>query len=138
VKVLAVTGWSNSGKTTLIVDLIQHLVARGDRVAAIKHTHHAVNDRDEGDTARFRAAGASPVILAGDNEVVQWRTGAPPVRIPRGTGEGARPPLDLLNAIANADVVLIEGFKSYDGWRRIEATAGVAEALMILDRIDDP
>jgi molybdopterin-guanine dinucleotide biosynthesis protein B len=131
-KALAITGWSNSGKTTLIVDMIARCIARGERVAAIKHTHHEVNDRDEGDTARFRAAGASPVILAGDDVAVQWKTGASPVRVSRGTSEGA---LDLLALVDDADVVLIEGFKSFYGWPRIEAPVDVAEAMAILDRI---
>ena len=115
-KVLAVTGFSNTGKTTLIVELIRHCVARGDRVAAIKHTHHEVNDRDEGDTARFRAAGASPVILTNEDAAAQRET------------------LDQLDA----DVVLIEGFKAFHGWPRIEAPAALADALAILDRIADP
>ena len=138
VRVLAITGWSHSGKTTLIVDVIKHLVARGERVAAIKHTHHEVNDRNEGDTARFLAAGASPVILANDHFVIQWRTGASPVPIFRRTGEGSSPPLDprdLLAHVGNADVVLIEGFKSYNGWPRIEAPAALDDALALLDRI---
>ena len=115
-KILAVTGYSNTGKTTLIVELIAHCVARGERVAAIKHTHHEVNDLDRGDTARFRAAGASPVILVGDID----------------------DPRQLLARIGDADVVLIEGFKSYYGWPRIDAPATLADALAILDRIAPP
>lgn len=115
-KILAVTGFSNSGKTTLIVELIKHCVARGDRVAAIKHTHHEVTDIDGGDTGRFQAAGASTVIL----------THVEAIRLIGG--------LDQLDA----DVVLIEGFKSFYGWPRIEAPAALADALAILDRIADP
>ena len=137
-KILAVTGYSNTGKTTLIVELIAHCVARGERVAAVKHTHHEVNELDRGDTARFRAAGASIVILANDADVIQWRTGASPVRLQRATGEGAYRPLDLLAHVEKADVVLIEGFKSYYGWPRIDAPATLAEALAILDRIAPP
>ena len=128
---LAVTGWSGSGKTTLIVELIRHCIARGERVAAIKHTHHAISERNEGDTARFLAAGASQVILTNDREAIQWTIGASPVSIPPWTGEGAYPPLD-------ADVILIEGFKSRHGWPRIEAPANLADAIAILDRIAPP
>ena len=132
-RLLSVTGWSNSGKTTLIVALIKHCVARGERVAAIKHTHHEVSDRNEGDTARFLEAGASIAILTNDDEAILWRTGASPVPIPpwTWTGEGACPPLD-------ADVIFIEGFKSRHGWPRIEAPAELAEAIAILDRIAPP
>jgi molybdopterin-guanine dinucleotide biosynthesis protein B len=124
---VAITGWSGTGKTTLIVELIARLVARGKRVAAIKHTHHALNDRKEGDTARFRNAGADPVMLAGDKEAIV---------------NGARvtydDPRELLGHIDSADIVLIEGFKSYNGWPRIEAPASTDDAMAILDRILAP
>src|SRR5215212_9393425 len=62
--VAAFIGASRSGKTTLIAELIGRYVAAGLRVGAIKHTHHALNEENRGDTALFRAAGAEPVILA--------------------------------------------------------------------------
>lgn len=97
-------GWSGSGKTTRIVALIRECVARGERVAAIKHTHHPLNDDDRGDTARFRAAGANPVILAGEGEAVVF-DGDATSRITFSEPE------ELLARLA-ADVVMIEGFKN--------------------------
>lgn len=105
-RVEAFAGFSGSGKTTAICDRIRTAVANGERSGAIKHTHHALNDEDRGDTARFREAGADPVILAGDQEAVVFR--------------GSRvdhimfhDPRDLL-AQFDVDVVFVEGFKSYD------------------------
>lgn len=103
-KVLAFTGWSGSGKTTLIAQVIRELVANGARVAAIKHTHHAIAQTGvsvphRGDTAIFENAGADPVLLAGNVD----------------------DPRDLLAGL-DVDYVLIEGFKSYHGWPRIEVT----------------
>jgi len=130
-RVAAITGWSGSGKTTLIVELIARLVAKGVRVAAIKHTHHPLNDRDEGDTARFRAAGAHPVILAGDREAVVFAENA--------TRVAYDDPRELLTHSNNADVVLVEGFKSYNGWLRIDASECTVDGVMaILDRIPAP
>lgn len=126
-KLLAVYGLSNSGKTTLICDLIRRCVARGERVGAIKHTHHDVNARDEGDTRRFREAGADPVILAGNDVAVVFR-GAP---------LSYSDPRELL-ALFATDVVLIEGFKQFAGWPRVEAGVSPDEALAILDRISAP
>src|SRR5438045_969318 len=103
-RVAAITGWSGSGKTTLVVELIARFVARGMRVAAIKHTHHPINYRDQGDTARFRAAGAHPVILAGDGQAVVFAAGA--------TRVAYDDPRELLAFVSDADIVLIEGFKS--------------------------
>ena len=130
-KVAAITGFSESGKTSVIVALIARHVARGERVAAIKHTHHELNDRDEGDTARFRAAGAEPVILAGNHEAVVFAS--------QTTKRVAfDDPRELLSHI-DADVVFIEGFKSYDGWPRIEIDGRTAEDVTaILDRIGAP
>jgi molybdopterin-guanine dinucleotide biosynthesis protein B len=97
-------GWSDSGKTTRIVELIARYVAEGRRVAAIKHTHHPLNDEDRGDTAKFRAAGANPVILAGEGEAVLF-DGEKTSRI------AFTEPEELL-ARLTADVVMIEGFKN--------------------------
>jgi molybdopterin-guanine dinucleotide biosynthesis protein B len=112
-RVVAITGFSNTGKTTRIVEEIAILVKRGERVAAIKHTHHPLNDRDEGDTARFRAAGAHPVILAGDGEAVVFATNATRITY--------ADPLELLTHVGDAEVVLVEGFKSFNGWPRIDS-----------------
>ena len=38
--VLGVTGWKNSGKTTLVERLVAELVRRGRRVSTVKHAHH--------------------------------------------------------------------------------------------------
>lgn len=130
-KVAAITGFSGSGKTTLLVELVAHLVARGERVAAIKHTHHEVGEEARGDTARLRAAGADPVLLAGEGEAVVFSNDAPR-RISFANPE------ELLDAI-DADLVLVEGFKGYDGWPRIELREAERrtpdDVLSILDKI---
>jgi len=130
-RVAAFVGESGSGKTTLMAAVIRLLIARGERVAAIKHTHHPLSERDEGDTARFRAAGAEPVLLAGDGEAVLFRRDA----VERAA---YRHPPELL-ALCGDGIVLIEGFKSFHGWPRIEVRGEerqTAEAVMaILDRI---
>ena len=105
------SGPSGSGKTTRLVELIRSAAAEGRSVGAIKHTHHPLNEENRGDTARFLAAGARPVILAGDGEAVIF-DGATARRLVY--AEAA----DLLAHFAT-DVVVIEGFKSFDRiWRR--------------------
>uniref|UniRef100_UPI001FCC054F molybdopterin-guanine dinucleotide biosynthesis protein B n=1 Tax=Methylobacterium sp. B34 TaxID=95563 RepID=UPI001FCC054F len=39
-RVIGLAGWSGAGKTSLLVRAIPLLVARGVRVATIKHAHH--------------------------------------------------------------------------------------------------
>lgn len=64
-------GWSNSGKTTVIANLTTTLVAQNKRVAALKKVAHGFNLQPQGkDSFLFRQAGASPVYLLNDNEIV--------------------------------------------------------------------
>lgn len=130
-KVAAIVGPSGSGKTTLIGKLIVELVAEGNRLAAIKHTHHALDERDRGDTSLFRGAGADPVILAGDGEAIRY-AGEKTSRL------SYRVPGDLLRDL-DAGIVLIEGFSQHHSWPRIELDpsrrVSAAEARRILDRI---
>ena len=54
-----IIGRKNSGKTTLVVELVQQLSAMGKRVATIKHTHHRHElDVPGKDSYRHREAGA--------------------------------------------------------------------------------
>lgn len=130
-KVAAITGFSGAGKTTLLTQLIARYVSQGLRVGAIKHTHHPVNEENRGDTARMRAAGADPVILAGRGEAVVFRAnGTSRIIYER--------PSDLLEHFAH-DVVLVEGFKELGDWPQVSIAADarptVEELAANLDRI---
>ncbi len=58
-KMLAVSGEKNSGKTTLIARLLPRLVAEGLKVAVVKHDGHSFSPDVPGtDTHRFLQAGA--------------------------------------------------------------------------------
>jgi molybdopterin-guanine dinucleotide biosynthesis protein B len=103
VEVVHIAGASGTGKTTRLVELIRSAVAEGRSVGAIKHTHHPLNDENRGDTARFLAAGAKPVILAGNGEAVMF-DGTSTRRV--AYSEQA----DLLALLTN-DLVVVEGFK---------------------------
>lgn len=131
-KVAAFTGASGAGKTFLLCGLIAHYRARGIRVAAIKHTHHPLNEDRRGDSARFERAGAEPVLLAGEAEAVVFRAGA----ISR---IAYTAPADLLRNVDDAAVVFIEGFKHEGEWPRIEvpqeARPSVAAILLTLEQM---
>jgi molybdopterin-guanine dinucleotide biosynthesis protein B len=110
-KVAAITGSSGAGKSTLILRLIEHYRAAGQRVGCIKHTHHPLNEEDRGDTGRFRAAGAEPVLLAREGEAVIFdRNGTRRVHYTS--------PRDLLTHF-DTDIVLIEGFKDSGEFPRL-------------------
>ena len=131
-RVAALTGYSGAGKTTLLVQLIARYVAQGQRVGAIKHTHHHLNEENRGDTARFRAAGAEPVILASVGTAVIWRNDAT-------TRAPYERPRDLLVHFADCDVVLVEGFKELGDWPKVtisaDARPSLDELAANLDRI---
>lgn len=120
-RVAALTGFSGSGKTTLITQLIRHFIDEGHRVGAIKHTHHPLNEENRGDTSRFRAAGAEPVILAGQGAAVIFRAnGTERVDYTR--------PHDLL-AYFDAEIVLVEGFRELGDWPQLEIRADARPSL---------
>ena len=131
-KVAAITGFSGAGKTTLIVALIRRFVAAGERVGAIKHTHHVLNEERRGDTGAFLDAGAEPVVFAGNGEAVVFRHNG----IARARYADER---ELLQFFGGDDVVLIEGFKSSEAWPKVELGSerrlSADEAAAILDRI---
>lgn len=66
-KIVAVAGTKNTGKTTLVTQLVSELVNRGFKVGTVKHTHVKL-DLDGKDTWKHRKAGASLVVGAGGDE----------------------------------------------------------------------
>jgi len=104
-RVIGVVGWKNNGKTTLVVRLIEHLVARGYRVSTVKHAHHEADlDRPGKDSWRHREAGAAEVMLA---TARRWA-------LVHELRDEPEPPLDaILARLSPADLVIVEGFKSF-------------------------
>ena len=103
-RVLGIAGWKNSGKTTLVVRLVDELTGRGWRVSTVKHAHHDADvDRPGTDSHRHREAGASEVLLStGRRWVLMHEL--------RGSQE---PSLDeLLEHLSPCDLVIVEGYKS--------------------------
>ncbi|MEM8869705.1 MAG: molybdopterin-guanine dinucleotide biosynthesis protein B [Pseudomonadota bacterium] len=105
-KMIGVTGWKDMGKTTLVELLVGELVARGLRVATIKHAHHALElDTPGRDSYRHRMAGAAEVLVASAARVaiIEELRGAPEPRLPV-----------LLTRLQDADLVVVEGYKTAD------------------------
>jgi len=101
-----IIGRKNSGKTTLVVELVQQLSAMGKRVATIKHTHHRHElDVPGKDSYRHREAGAAAVgILSPAMNAVFWPTGPEAPANPRPDR------YEIFGALfADCDLVLVEG-----------------------------
>lgn len=101
--VFGVTGWKNSGKTTLVECLVAELSRRGLRVSTVKHAHHSVEvDHPGRDSYRHRTAGAVEVAVVG---AARWAI----MHELRGAPE---PTLDeVLGRLSPCDLVVIEGYK---------------------------
>jgi len=101
--VLAVVGWSGSGKTSLLEKLVAGLSDAGLRVNIVKHSHHDIAlEPPRKDSARLRLAGAAEVMIASPYRIAIMRE-------LRGQPE---PPLaELLTRLSPADLTLVEGYK---------------------------
>ena len=64
-KVFGFAGWSGSGKTTVIEQIIPLLREHGLRVSLVKHAHHEFEiDQPGKDSWRHRQAGCSEVLIS--------------------------------------------------------------------------
>jgi molybdopterin-guanine dinucleotide biosynthesis protein B len=111
-RVFGITGWKNSGKTTLTEKLVTEFTRRGYRVSTVKHAHHDFDiDKEGTDSFRHRLAGATEVA------VVSGRRWALMHEL---RGEDEPKLADILARLAPCDLVLVEGYKR-DGHDKIEA-----------------
>ena len=103
---MSFVGFHNSGKTTLVVRVAEHLRRLGHRVGIIKTSHHPF-EPGPGDTSRLAATGCA-VAGIGPQQTLVVRPGAMP----------------LLSAWAllDADILLVEGGKSLGFLPRIILT----------------
>lgn len=124
-RVVAIVGHSGSGKTTLIEKLIPGLHRRGLTVSTVKHTHHHQIELDTPgkDSHRHRMAGAAEVIIASDKGWARIASSDEPARLQ-----------DLIAQLRPVDVVLVEGFKQLEGFRRVEVFRGAGEPLVLADQ----
>jgi len=102
--IVCVVGYKDSGKTTLVVELVAELVRRGRRVMTAKHGHHFEIDTPGTDSYRHRhEGGAGRVALVGPEAMAVMGAWGP-------SGE-----LDLREVVrrylADAEIVVAEGWK---------------------------
>lgn len=103
-RIFGVAGWKNSGKTTLVEQLVAELSARGFKVATVKHAHHSFDIDHEGtDSFRHRAAGAREVAIVSGR---RWA-------LVHEIGETEDEPglEEILVRLSPADFVIVEGYK---------------------------
>lgn len=100
--VLSVTGWSGSGKTSWLEQLLPFLTAKGLKTAVVKHDVHAFEiDREGKDTWRMAQAGAAVTAIVSPDQaaVMDYR----PVALS-----------DIVSGIKDVDLIILEGGSSLD------------------------
>ena len=103
--VFGLAGWSGSGKTTLVEQVVSHIVGLGYDVATVKHAHHHFDADIPGkDSFRHRQAGARQVLVSSAQRSALFSEHV-------SSDEPDLP--QLLQRLAPADLVLVEGFKKY-------------------------
>ncbi len=111
VKVLAVSGNSNSGKTTLIEMMVEELRRRGLRVLTVKHGRHfdfgsldletsegiKIGEKHKKDTERLWNVGADVAFLSENFTFLALRRELS---------------IEELCSVSKVDIVLVEGFRN--------------------------
>ncbi len=122
-KAFAVIGFSKSGKTTLIEQIIKELKNRGHSVATVKHIHGGKSiDLKEKDTRRHINAGAELTIALSDSETLEIR----PLKTEL---------WKILWRLSNYDFVVLEGFKKMFYGVKIAVARNLQEAKDLLDSL---
>ena len=100
-KVFSFAGWSKSGKTTLIVNIIKKLKQKNKRVIALKNIHNKYNLEPESkDSFLFLEAGSDEVFLVAKHQMMSIKKIKDESDV-----------FDMLKSKAcNVDIVLLEGF----------------------------
>lgn len=123
-KVIAVVGYHNSGKTTLIEKLIPLLKEKGYRVCYLKHDPkgHGVTDREGSDTYRI-SKHVEKLGLLSPNRFTLWD----------------RESTELFSLLRkyfyDCDIVILEGFKKIKELPKI--AVGDVEAENIVKKVDE-
>ena len=111
VKTIAVIGWKNSGKTTLVSNLVKFYKEKKIKVGVVKHSHHSFDiDHPNTDSYKIRKSGAYKTTLVSDKRLALMEEKITP-DIHLGS---------LIDLNKDCDLLIFEGFKSYDELIKLE------------------
>ena len=110
-KTIAVIGWKNSGKTTLVSRLVAHLRKKKFKVGVVKHAHHSFDiDRPNTDSYKIREAGSYKTTIVSEKRLAHIE-------------EKISPEIDIEELIKlnkGCDILIFEGFKKIKKLSKIE------------------
>ena len=111
VKTIAVIGWKNSGKTTLVSNLVKFFKEKKIKVGVVKHAHHSFDiDHPNTDSYKIRKSGAYKTTLVSDKRLALMEEKITP-DIHLGS---------LIDLNKDCDLLIFEGFKNYDELIKLE------------------
>ena len=110
-KTIAVIGWKNSGKTTLVSRLVAHLRKKKFKVGVVKHAHHTFDiDRPNTDSYKIREAGSYKTTIVSEKRLAHIE-------------EKISSEIDIEELIQlnkGCDILIFEGFKKIKKLSKIE------------------
>ena len=110
-KTIAVIGWKNSGKTTLVSRLVSHLKKKKFKVGVVKHAHHTFDiDHPNTDSYKIREAGSYKTTIVSEKRLAHIE-------------EKISSEIDIEELIKfnnGCDILIFEGFKIIKKLPKIE------------------
>lgn len=101
IPVISFVGYSNSGKTTVLTQVVREIKARGRRVAVVKHDVHGFSfDTPGKDTWKHAEAGADIVCISSSNRFACIES-----------RQSEMPLAELVSRIQGVDIIFTEGYK---------------------------
>ena len=115
-KTIAVVGWKNSGKTTLVSNLTNYYHNKGIKVGVVKHAHHNFDIDHEGtDSYKIRKSGAYKTTIASNIRLAHMIE-----------AENLDIDIDrIINMNKDCEILIFEGFKNYNQFKKIEVSLKV-------------
>ena len=116
-KAVGIIGHKDSGKTTLAQALAGELSSWGHRVIVVKHSSHGV-DLQGKDTVRLRESADQVAFISPTESMILWK--------------GSRS-LEEILSLLDADIFLLEGFKTERTFPKIVCLKGEPEDVVLFD-----
>jgi len=99
-RAFAVSGYSGTGKTTLVEQIVKRLVKQGHVVVTAKSSMHEIHDTEGTDSWRHKRAGAAVTVILGPHSSAVTHNDRKSLR-------------ELLSGVT-ADFLIIEGLKEIE------------------------
>ena len=116
-KVIGITGYKKSGKTTLTLKLSDELIKRGYKVAVIKHINENI-DQVNTDTSKYKEVLTQVAAITPEESVIFLKN---------------KKNLEEIIKYFEADIILIEGFKKEKTFPKIVCLREESEKVELFD-----